>query len=274
MISFPCAKINLGLNIISKREDGYHNIETVFFPVTGLTDILEIVESDRFLFTPTGIHVDSATEDNLCVKAYRILEKDYGLPPVSIYLHKIIPLGAGLGGGSSDASFTLAILNRIFDLDIPHDRLISYAARLGSDCPFFINSVPAKASGRGELLEPVETDLSGLSLLIATPDIHVSTKEAYANVTPRIPGVSISEIIKLPVETWKDNMFNDFEQSIFPSYPTIKAIKETMYEQGALYASMSGSGASVFGLFKGDNLPPANSEQLKPYNAVCHLSKL
>jgi 4-diphosphocytidyl-2-C-methyl-D-erythritol kinase len=250
MITFPCAKINLGLNIISKRDDGYHNLETVFFPVSGLTDILEIVESDVFSFTQTGIHVDSATEDNLCVKAYRILEKDYGLPPVSIYLHKVIPLGAGLGGGSSDAAFTLTSLNKIFGLDISHERLKSYAAVLGSDCAFFIDNVPSKASGRGELLEPIEIDISGLYLMLATPDIHVSTKEAYANVTPRIPDLSIADIIKLPVEEWKDKLHNDFEKSIFHLHPTIAGIKEKMYEQGALYSSMSGSGASVFGLFK------------------------
>ncbi|MDR1594933.1 MAG: 4-(cytidine 5'-diphospho)-2-C-methyl-D-erythritol kinase [Prevotellaceae bacterium] len=249
MIAFPCAKINLGLNVISKRDDGYHNIETVFFPVTELTDVLEIVESDEFSFTQTGIRVDSAVEDNLCVKAYRILEKDYGLPPVSIFLHKVIPPGAGLGGGSSDAAFTLTTLNRIFGLDIPNNRLKSYAAMLGSDCAFFIDNVPSKASGRGELLEPVEIDISGLHITLVTPDIHVSTKEAYANITPRIPEISITEIIKLPVEQWKDKLHNDFEKSIFPLHPTIAEIKEKMYKQGALYSSMSGSGASVFGLF-------------------------
>ncbi|MDR2287267.1 MAG: 4-(cytidine 5'-diphospho)-2-C-methyl-D-erythritol kinase [Prevotellaceae bacterium] len=250
MISFPCAKINLGLNVVSKRDDGYHNIETVFFPVTELTDILEIVESDRFLFTQTGIHVDAATEDNLCVKAFRILEKDYSLPPVSIYLHKVIPLGAGLGGGSSDAAFTLTSLNKIFGLGISHERLKSYAAMLGSDCAFFIDNIPSKASGRGELLEPVEIDISGLYIKIVTPDIHVSTKEAYANITPHIPDISITEIIKLPVEQWKNKLHNDFEKSIFMLHPTIAGIKEKMYEQGAVYSSMSGSGASVFGLFK------------------------
>ncbi|MDR0725819.1 MAG: 4-(cytidine 5'-diphospho)-2-C-methyl-D-erythritol kinase [Prevotellaceae bacterium] len=248
MISFPCAKINLGLNVISKRDDGYHNIETVFFPVTGLTDVLEIVESDRFSFTQTGIHIDSPTEDNLCVKAFRILEKDYSLPPVSIYLHKVIPPGAGLGGGSSDAAFTLTALNKIFGLGISHERLKSYAAMLGSDCAFFIDNIPSKASGRGELLEPVEIDISGLYIKIVTPDIHVSTKEAYTNITPHIPEISITEIIKLPVEQWKDKLHNDFEKSIFPLHPTIAEIKEKMYEQGAVYSSMSGSGAAVFGL--------------------------
>lgn len=251
MISFPCAKINLGLNVISKREDGYHNIETVFFPVRGLTDILEIVESDRFSFAQTGESLDSTVENNLCVKAYRILEKDYGLSPVSIFLHKHIPAGAGLGGGSSDASFTLAALNRIFGLGLSREQLISYAAMLGSDCAFFIDSVPALASGKGELLQPVDPDLSGLNILLVKPDIHVSTKDAYANIEPQIPCTPVSEIIRLPVEQWKNQLRNDFEKSIFPLHPAIAAIKEEMYRQGALYASMSGSGASVFGLFDG-----------------------
>jgi 4-diphosphocytidyl-2-C-methyl-D-erythritol kinase len=250
MISFPCAKINLGLNVISKRDDGYHNLETVFFPVPELTDILEIVESDNFSFVQTGIHVDSATDDNLCVKAYRILEKDYNLPPVAIYLHKVIPLGAGLGGGSSDASFTLTALNKIFELNISRERLKSYASILGSDCAFFIDNVPSKASGRGELLEPVEIDMSNLYLLIVKPDIHVSTKEAYANITPQIPDISVTDVIKLPVNQWKNKLHNDFEKSIFPLHPEIAGIKRKMYEQGALYSSMSGSGASVFGLFE------------------------
>jgi 4-diphosphocytidyl-2-C-methyl-D-erythritol kinase len=250
MISFPCAKINLGLNVVSKRSDGYHNIETVLFPVHGLADILEIVESDRFSFTQTGMYVDSTTEDNLCVKAYRILEKDYGLPPVSIYLHKVIPSGAGLGGGSSDASFTLVALNRIFGLNIARERLMAYAATLGSDCAFFIDNVSAIASGRGELLQPIEISISGLYLMIVKPDIHISTREAYAGVVPNTHDLSASDIVKSPVEQWKNHLYNDFEKSIFPLYPAIAAIKEKMYEHGALYASMSGSGASVFGLFK------------------------
>jgi 4-diphosphocytidyl-2-C-methyl-D-erythritol kinase len=262
MISFPCAKINLGLNIVCKRDDGYHNIETVFYPVRDMTDILEIVESGRFSFTQTGLRVDSATEDNLCVKAYRMLEKEYSLPPVSIYLHKTIPPGAGLGGGSSDASSTLAVLNTIFDLNIPGERLKSYAAMLGSDCAFFIDSVPAKASGRGEILEPVEVDISGLRIsIVSPPGIHVSTKEAYASVAPQTPDLPVSEIIKLPVEQWKNKLHNDFEKSIFPRYPQIAGIKKQMYEQGAVYASMSGSGASVFGLFK-------NSSNNNPYISV------
>jgi 4-diphosphocytidyl-2-C-methyl-D-erythritol kinase len=260
MLSFPCAKINLGLNVVSKRDDGYHNIETVFYPVKELCDALEIVESDSFSFTQTGVSIDSGTEDNLCVKAYRMLEKDFRLPPVAIYLHKVIPTGAGLGGGSSDASFTLVILNRIFTLNISNERLKSYAAMLGSDCAFFIDSVPAKATGRGELLEPVEADISGLYLLIVNPSIHVSTKEAYAGIAPRVPELSVSEIIKLPVEQWKNKLYNDFEKSVFLRYPAIAGIKAKMYEQGAVYASMSGSGASVFGLF--NKKPDMTGEEL------------
>jgi 4-diphosphocytidyl-2-C-methyl-D-erythritol kinase len=250
MITFPNAKINLGLNVVAKRDDGYHNIETIFYPVSGLTDILEIVESDEFSFHPTGIPVDSAPENNLCVKAYRILEREYQLPPVSIYLHKIIPLGAGLGGGSSDASFTLTTLNKIFGLNISSGQLKNYASDLGSDCAFFIDNIPSKALGRGELLEPVEVNLSGLHLLLEKPDIHVSTKEAYSSIVPQIPDLSVSDIIKLPIDKWKDLLQNDFEKSIFPIHPAIARIKEKMYDRGAIYSSMSGSGATVFGLFK------------------------
>ncbi|MDR1581751.1 MAG: 4-(cytidine 5'-diphospho)-2-C-methyl-D-erythritol kinase [Prevotellaceae bacterium] len=262
MISFPCSKINLGLNVISKRDDGYHNIETVFFPVHGLTDVLEIVESDKFSFTQTGINVDSTTENNLCVKAYRILEKDCNLPPVAIYLHKVIPPGAGLGGGSSDAAFTLTVLNKMFELDMSHEQLKFYATVLGSDCAFFIDNVPSKASGRGELLEPVKINISGLYLLIVKPDIHVSTKEAYTNITPRTPDLSVTDIIKLPVEQWRGKLHNDFEKSIFPLHPAIAEIKEKMYEHGALYSSMSGSGASVFGLFSESNTQVTQFKQI------------
>jgi 4-diphosphocytidyl-2-C-methyl-D-erythritol kinase len=250
MITFPNAKINLGLNVVAKRDDGYHNIETIFYPVSGLTDILEIVESGEFSFNQTGIHVDSSPEDNLCVKAYRILEREYHLPPVSIYLHKIIPLGAGLGGGSSDASFTLITLNKMFGLNILSGQLKNYASDLGSDCAFFIDNIPSKASGRGEVLESVEVNISGLHLLLVKPDIHVSTKEAYGNIVPQIPDLSVSDIMKLPIDKWKDRLQNDFEKSIFPRHPAIAQIKEKMYEQGALYSSMSGSGATVFGLFE------------------------
>jgi 4-diphosphocytidyl-2-C-methyl-D-erythritol kinase len=250
MISFPCAKINLGLNVISKRNDGYHNIETVFFPILGLSDVLEIVESDRFSFTQTGVRIDSATKDNLCVKAYGILAKDFKLPPVSIHLHKIIPFGAGLGGGSSDASFTFVLLNKIFDLGVSREQLKVYAAAAGSDCAFFIDNVPSLASGRGELLEPVELNLSGLYLLLVKPDIHVSTGEAYGSIIPHIPKLSVSEIIRLPVNEWKNKLCNDFEKSIFYLYPLIAGVKDQMYEQGAVYSSMSGSGSTVFGLFR------------------------
>jgi 4-diphosphocytidyl-2-C-methyl-D-erythritol kinase len=250
MISFPCAKINLGLNIISKRSDRYHNIETVFYPVHELTDVLEIVESDRFSFTQTGVRIDSATADNLCVKAYGILNRDFRLPPVSIHLHKIIPFGAGLGGGSADASLTIVSLNDIFDLGVSREQLKVYAAAAGSDCAFFIDNVPSFASGRGELLEPVDLNLSGLYLLLVKPDIHVSTGEAYRHVIPHIPGMPISEIIKLPVDEWRNKLCNDFEKSIFYLYPAIADIKYKMYELGAVYSSMSGSGATVFGLFR------------------------
>lgn len=250
MVSFPNAKINLGLNVVSKRDDGFHNIETVFYPVLKLADILEVVESDKFTFAQTGILVDSLPEDNLCVKAYRLLEKEYNLSPVSIHLHKLIPLGAGLGGGSADASFMLKTLNSLFKLGLQNDELKQYAAKLGSDCAFFVDNKPSKAWGRGEQLIPFDIDISGLYILMVKPPVHVSTKDAYATIKPQVPKEKIEDILKLPVTEWKNKLNNDFETSIFPLHPIIANIKAKMYEIGAIYACMSGSGATVFGLFE------------------------
>ncbi|MDR0558733.1 MAG: 4-(cytidine 5'-diphospho)-2-C-methyl-D-erythritol kinase [Prevotellaceae bacterium] len=250
MVTFPNAKINIGLNVVEKRDDGFHNIKTVFFPVAGLTDILEIVESDRFSFDMTGIEINSPTEKNLCVKAFRIMEKEYGLPPVAIHLHKIIPSGAGLGGGSSDASFTLISLNRIFGLGLLPEQLKTIAVQIGSDCAFFIDNIPSKASGRGEILEPLALDLSGLYLTIVKPDIHIDTGNAYGATFPKHAEYDVFETVLTPPEKWKDRLKNDFEESVFAKYPPIAEIKNQMYRHGAVYASMSGSGASVFGLFR------------------------
>ncbi|MDR2466050.1 MAG: 4-(cytidine 5'-diphospho)-2-C-methyl-D-erythritol kinase [Prevotellaceae bacterium] len=250
MLVFPNAKINLGLNVAAKRPDGYHDIETVFFPVLGLADALEVVESASFSFATSGLPVDCRPDDNLCVKAYRMLANIYNLPPAAIHLHKTIPSGAGLGGGSSDASFTLVALNEIFDLRLNADTLKSFAAKLGSDCPFFIDNVPAKASGRGEILAATNVNLNGTWLSIATPDIHVGTREAYAGVTPKPSVVDLAATVGKPPEEWKNTLQNDFEPSIFARYPAIARIKELFYESGAVYASMSGSGASVFGIFR------------------------
>lgn len=251
MILYPNCKINLGLNITNKREDGYHNLETVFLPIP-FTDVLEILPSDSFEFTTTGLSIN--TDDNLCIKAYNLLKQDFpNLPLVKMHLHKAIPLGAGLGGGSSDASFTLSLLNEKFSLNIKPEKLISYAIQLGSDCPFFIINKPCIATGRGEILQPINIDLSNYKILIVNPGIHIDTKWAFSKITPKQPSVSIKEIVSQPIETWKEQLQNDFEVPVFAEYPGIAKIKTNLYRQGAVYASLSGSGSTVYGIFKKDD---------------------
>jgi 4-diphosphocytidyl-2-C-methyl-D-erythritol kinase len=249
MVLFPNCKINIGLNVIRKRSDGYHDLETVFYPVA-LNDALEIIRSTEISFQLSGLPVNGATENNLCLKAYHLLKKDFpDLPPVSIHLHKAIPIGAGLGGGSADAAFMLTLLKRKFLLDLSQDELINYALQLGSDCPFFIVNKPSFATGRGEKLSPVELDLSEYEIVLVNPKIHISTKEAFSQLVPAIPEKAISEIIRQPVLTWKDELKNDFEKTVFENYPAIKKIKDELYLAGALYASMTGTGSTVFGIF-------------------------
>ncbi len=254
MIVFPNCKINLGLHILRKRADGYHDLETIFYPVR-FTDILEIIP-DRtstggsVQYTQTGLQFDGSTGDNLCVKAVRLLKKDFpDLPAVKLHLHKVIPTGAGLGGGSADAAFTLRLLNDYFKLEIPESRLLSYALQLGSDGPFFIANHPVYATGRGEILEPLQIDLSGYTLVLVNPGIHISTAKAFAGIRPALPEKSIKEIIAQPVSSWADELINDFEKPIFNAYPEIAYIKDELYRAGAVYASMSGSGSTVYGLF-------------------------
>lgn len=252
MLSFPNAKINLGLNIVEKRPDGFHNIETIFYPV-GLKDALEFVvmEDDKpTSLSISGIKVEGDIQNNLVLKAYHLLRNDLDLPPLAIYLQKHIPLGAGLGGGSADAAFMLLMLNKTFELNLSDAALKNYASKLGSDCPFFIENKPVFASGKGEEMKTVDISLKGYFLVIIKPDIHIDTKEAYSLCNPEKPTVSLSEIINKPIEDWKEIMKNDFEDSIFLNYPEIKNIKDKLYEEGAIYASMSGSGSSVFGIFE------------------------
>jgi 4-diphosphocytidyl-2-C-methyl-D-erythritol kinase len=248
MVVFPHSKINLGLHVLAARSDGYHDIETCFYPVPW-TDILEIIPSSKFTFSHSGISVPGSEEENLCLKAYRLLQADFDLPPVQMHLHKVIPMGAGLGGGSSDAAFTLRLLNTLFELHLNDKQLMGFAAHLGSDCPFFVQDKPMIGKGRGDQLTETSLCLKGYYLVIAKPEIHVSTAEAYAGVSPALRKHSISEIIKRPVADWKKNLTNDFEESIFNKHPQIASIKETLYHSGAVYAAMSGSGAAVFGLF-------------------------
>ena len=251
----PCAKINLGLNIVSKREDGYHNLETVFFPVP-IYDEIEIVEvpeeessASRCTLTISGLPIEGDPEKNLVVRAYRLLEKRSPLPPVHINLIKNIPMQAGMGGGSADGAYTLTLLNEMFHLNIPVTELEEMAATLGADCAFFIQSQPAYAEGIGEVLSPIELSLDNYTLAIVKPPVAVSTREAFAYIKCRKPAKCCRDIVQQPVETWRDELVNDFEESIFPQYPAIAAIKQKLYDLGAVYASMSGSGSAVFALF-------------------------
>lgn len=251
MLAFPNAKINLGLQIVSKRSDGYHNIVSCLYPIPWY-DVLEILPSEKFDFKQTGQIIPGSLEENLCVKAYRLLQSKYNLPPVSIHLHKTIPTGAGLAGGSADCAFTLRLLNQIFNLELKTDELALYAAQLGSDCPFFIKNLPAIASGRGTDLSMIDLDLSGYFMVLIYPNVHVSTKDAYQGVRPAAPQFELAATITKPITEWRKLMVNDFEKSIFELKPDIGKIKELLYSKGAVYASMSGSGSTVFGLFKAD----------------------
>jgi 4-diphosphocytidyl-2-C-methyl-D-erythritol kinase len=248
MLSFPNAKINLGLNILRKRADGYHDIESCLYPVT-LSDILEIVPSPTFQFESSGLAIAGDGPSNLVIKAYRLLQAEFDLPPVAIYLHKTIPMGAGLGGGSSDGAFALRMLNDLFGLHLTIPQLEQYAAHLGSDCPFFIQNQPALATGTGTTLTPLPLDLSAYDIRFRFPQVHVSTAEAYAGVTPRQPTHSIPDILKRPVTEWQGLLQNDFEASILAKYPSIAHAKQTLHDEGAIYVAMSGSGSAVFGVF-------------------------
>ncbi len=249
MITFPNAKINLGLHIISKRNDGYHEIETCMVPIP-LYDALEMItDSKKLTWNTSGLAIPGESKDNLILKAYNLLKRDFpNLPQLSIHLHKNIPMGAGLGGGSADGAFALKLMNNLFDLILDDFFLEDYAAHLGSDCPFFIENTPKIARGRGEILEPVTLSLKGSHLVLINPQIHIGTKEAYAGVTPSQPKVKLEEVLA-DRSRWKADLVNDFELSVFQNHPEIAGIKTKLYEAGAYYAAMSGSGSSVFGLF-------------------------
>lgn len=250
MIVFPSCKINIGLHILDKRTDGFHNIETIFYPINQLSDVLEITpNSTKKSFTQKGILIEHQQE-NLVEKACRLLEKHYDIPPTDIFLYKKIPVGSGLGGGSSDAAYTLKLLNTLFKLELNTTQLKQYAAQLGSDCPFFIDNIPALGTGKGEQLSPCRLpQLSEKYIVIVKPDIQISTAEAYRHCTPVQRNVSLRETVKNPLPLWKDLLENDFEKTLFPCYPKLKKLKEYLYDQGAIYASLSGSGAALFGIF-------------------------
>jgi 4-diphosphocytidyl-2-C-methyl-D-erythritol kinase len=253
MIVFPNAKINLGLHVVEKRSDGFHNIETIFCPVP-CCDALECIRNNepsdnKIVFSQSGLPVAGEQKDNLCIKAFELLDKKFSLPPVKMHLHKIIPMGAGLGGGSSDAAFTLKLLNNLFDLNLDKAQLKKYAAQLGSDCSFFIENIPSIAKGRGDELESQNVSLKGNFFLIVKPAIHVETAAAYKMIKPKTPIKSLKQIIQLPITDWKELLKNDFEESVFNEYSEIKEIKDKMYQQRAIYSSMSGSGSAVYGIF-------------------------
>lgn len=253
MLFFPNAKINIGLNILRKRSDGYHDIETVFCP-TAFADILEFVpeageQPGVCHYTATGIPVDGDPETNLCVKAYRLLCRDFKLPAIRVHLHKIIPPGAGLGGGSSDGAFMLKYLDREFGLGLDENQLCDYASALGSDCAFFILNRPVFGFERGNRFREIDNIPEGLELGLVNPGIHVSTAEAYGSIVPGIPGLSLEQLIREPVGQWKNRIVNDFEEPISAKYPVIGQIADQLYTLGAVYAAMSGSGSTVFGLF-------------------------
>jgi 4-diphosphocytidyl-2-C-methyl-D-erythritol kinase len=248
MILFPPAKINLGLNILRKRTDGYHDIESCMVPIP-VFDILEITHSAQFEFIQTGRTIGGSSDKNLCEKAYGLLKNRFPIGPVRIHLRKQIPIGAGLGGGSADATFTLIALNQLFQLNLSTQELKQLSSELGSDCPFFVDSNAQMATGRGEILESIELTLPTLYLVLLNPGIHVGTSDAYAGVNPKQALVPIQEILKKPISSWQEHLINDFERSVFDLHPKIGQLKQDLLDAGAVYAAMSGSGSSVFGLF-------------------------
>jgi len=256
VIVFPNCKINLGLHILQKRADGYHELETVFYPIA-LQDGLEIIQNPSSAtdieISISGLVIDSDTSNNICVKAYQLLKKDFPqLPSIKLHLHKVIPSGAGLGGGSADGAFTLLLLNRKFNLGLTEDHLINYALQLGSDCPFFIINKPCIAKGRGEQMENIALDLSSYKIILVNPKIHISTAWAFSKIKPSAQRPSLVAIINQTIDSWRDQLKNDFEEVALVEYPELLSVKDALYNQGAVYASMSGSGSTFYGIFKKD----------------------
>jgi 4-diphosphocytidyl-2-C-methyl-D-erythritol kinase len=248
MIVFPNAKINIGINIIDRRSDGYHNIETIFYPLP-IYDALEGLPGDELTFNSSGLEIPGRIEDNLCIKGYHLIKKDYDLPPVNIQLLKHIPIGAGLGGGSANAAFFIKLINSLFSLGLTTIQMMDYARQLGADCAFFIENKPLFAFEKGDQFESIKLDLSKYKIVLVMPLAHVSTGEAYRGVRPSPVKDSLYDLILEPIQEWKHFIKNDFEESVFKNHPAIRGVKAALYEAGAIYASMSGSGASVFGIF-------------------------
>ena len=248
MVVFPNAKINIGLNIVEKRSDGFHNITSCFYPV-GWADALEILPAQKLTFETSGIAIPGETDTNLCLKAYHLLAQEHSLPTVGIHLLKAVPIGAGLGGGSADAAFTIKVLNELFSLNLSIEKQQEYARTLGSDCAFFIENKPKYCFGKGDQFEAITLRLTGKWIVLVNPGLHISTAEAYAGVTPRRPAKDLRDLLRLPIDQWKGKVVNDFEESLFPNYPILNEYKQALYGRGAHYASMSGSGSTLYGLF-------------------------
>jgi 4-diphosphocytidyl-2-C-methyl-D-erythritol kinase len=248
MVAFPPCKINLGLRIVAKRQDGYHDLETCFYPVPW-TDVLEVIHAPLTHFAYSGHVIPGDPASNLCEKAYELLRRDFAIGPINMHLHKVLPMGAGLGGGSSDGAYMLRLLNDLFALQLTRERLISYAATLGSDCPFFIGDGPMIGKGRGEILSPISLSLAGTYAVLLKPDLHLATSVAFAGITPKVPEADIDTVVSSGQDTWKDRLHNDFEDSLFPKFPILSSLKAQLYDADAYYASLSGSGSTVYGLF-------------------------
>jgi 4-diphosphocytidyl-2-C-methyl-D-erythritol kinase len=250
MVTFPNAKINIGLQITEKRPDGFHNLLSCFYPV-GWSDVLEILPAETLSFRSTGIPIPGDTSGNLCLRAYESLKRDFDIPPVMIHLHKVVPIGAGLGGGSADCAFALKTFNTLFELNLSVSELQNYARPLGSDCAFFIENTPKFCVEKGDIFEEINLSLATKHIVLVNPNIHISTKEAYSGVKPQKPVVSLKEVLEnAPLNQWKDLIKNDFEDGLLPKYPAIAQVKSDLYALGATYASMTGSGSTVFGIFE------------------------
>lgn len=249
MLAYPNAKINIGLHIINKRPDGYHNLESIFYPVP-LFDVLEAVPSENFFFSVKGNFIPGRLDQNICIKAYHLLKENYDIPGVDMILLKNIPTGAGMGGGSSDGAYAIQLLNDLFKLELSERTLQDLALQLGSDCPFFISNKPAFVTGRGENIQEISMNLKGYYFAILANEIHISTAQAYSNIHPQQPDVSLEKIKDYPIEEWKDFMNNDFEEFAFQKFPVLKKAKDYLYSKEALFASMTGSGSAIFGIFR------------------------
>lgn len=265
MIRQANCKINIGLDVLHRRPDGYHELETLMFPVRGLYDVVEVTVAEHDTFRTEGLAIDCEAEDNLCMRAVRLMRARYDIGPVAVRLDKRVPFGAGLGGGSSDATAVLCACDELFGLSLSEEELIDCAARLGSDTAFFVRNTPQLCCGRGEVMEPVALDLTGLRLVIVKPEASVSTREAYAGVRPSVPEVPLAERLTRPVAEWQACVKNDFEPSVFAAHPSVRRAKERLMESGAIYASMSGSGSAVYGLFASDAYSEELLRGLSPY---------